>query len=170
MHTKLPIISFLQKLIIFCCLIFKEFEKKFLNQEIYGQLSEQAWSKGSFDFLKIIPLGAPRLFIQMLPKWKEVFIRMDSLLTMITNSFKSPVIQKLENIFYFFIFIFCTKAYSLFKNISKIKMTKISGTQIHLFHANADIKRMFTSFKSAFKNGSIHEQKQKDQPPISPLS
>ena len=49
-------------------------------------------------------------------------------------------------------------------------MTKTSDTQVHLFHANADIKRMFTSFKSAFKNESIHEQKQRDRPPIGPLS
>ena len=53
MHNKLPIINFLQKLIIiFCCLIFEEFEKKFLNQELYGQLPEQAWSEYSFGFSK----------------------------------------------------------------------------------------------------------------------
>ena len=45
-------------------------------------------------------------------------------------------------------------------------MTKTSDTQVHLFHANADIKKMFTSFKSALKNESIHEQKQKDCPQL----
>ena len=34
-------------------------------------------------------------------------------------------------------------------------------TQVHLFHAHADIKTRFTSFKSAFKNKNIHKQKQK---------
>ena len=60
--------QFFQKLIIFCCLIFEEFVKKFLNQEFYGQLPEQAWSKGLFDFSKIMPLGAPRSLIQMVSK------------------------------------------------------------------------------------------------------
>ena len=120
-------------------------------------------------FQKLYPSGHQG-FLFMVPKWKEVFIRMDSLLTMITNSSRVPLFKNLETFFYFFIFIFCTKAYSLFKNISKIKMTKTSDTQVHLFHANADIKRMFTSFKSAFKNGSICEQKQRDRPPIGPLS
>ena len=43
-------------------------------------------------------------------------------------------------------------------------MTKASKTQVHLFHAHADIKARFTSFKSALKNESIHEQKQGDRP------
>ena len=99
MHTKLPIISFLQKLIIiFCCLIFKESEKKFLNQEFYGQLLEHAWSKGSFDFSKFCPSGH-QVFFQIVSKWKEVFVRMDWLLTMITNSFKILITKNLETFF-----------------------------------------------------------------------
>ena len=31
---------------------FDEFEKKFLNREFYGQMPEQAWSNGLFDFFK----------------------------------------------------------------------------------------------------------------------
>ena len=68
MHTKLPIISFFQKLIIFCYLIFEKFEKAFLNQEFYGQLPEHAWSRGFFDFSKSCPLGHhPFFFTQMIP-------------------------------------------------------------------------------------------------------
>ena len=37
-------------------------------------------------------------------------------------------------------------------------------TQVHLFHEHADIKARFTSFKSAFRNENIHEQKQGDRP------
>ena len=63
-------------------------EKKSLNQEFYNQLSEQAWSEGSFDFLKIVPLEAPRSLIQMVSKRKGVFIEMDLSPIVITNSFK----------------------------------------------------------------------------------
>ena len=46
---------------------FEEFEKKFLNREFYGQLPEQAWSNGLFDFSKSCPLGHHVFFIQMIP-------------------------------------------------------------------------------------------------------
>ena len=36
---------------------FEEFEKKFPNREFYGQMPEQAWSNGLFDFSKSYPLG-----------------------------------------------------------------------------------------------------------------
>ena len=56
---------------------------------------------------------APRgvKFFQMIPKWRKVFIKMDWLLTMITNPFEIPVIQNLGNIFIFsfFTFLFKTK-------------------------------------------------------------
>ena len=32
---------------------FGEFEKKFLNREFYGQMPEQEWSNGLFDFSKL---------------------------------------------------------------------------------------------------------------------
>ena len=38
----------------------KNSRNKFLNQEFYGQLLENAWLKCLFDFFKIVPLGAPR--------------------------------------------------------------------------------------------------------------
>ena len=49
-------------------------------------------------------------------------------------------------------------------------MTKVSKTQVHLFHAHADIKARFISFKSAFKNENINEQKVRRPPLIDPLS
>ena len=126
MYTKLSIISFLKKLIIFCSLIFEEFEKKFLNQEFYDQLPEQAWSECSFGFQKKnVPHGAPRPFIQMVPRWKWVFVRMDTLPTMTTNSFK----VKDRTIGKHFHFHFCTvfmitKFIPLFRNIDKIQNEK----------------------------------------------
>ena len=76
-------------------------EKEFLNQEFYSQLPEQAWSKGSFDFSKIVPIGAPRSLIQIVPKRERVFIQMDLLPTVITNSFKIQN-QTFEQHFHFF--------------------------------------------------------------------
>ena len=125
MHTKLPIISFLQKLIIFCCLIFEEFEKKFLNQEFYGQLLELAWSKGSFDFSKIMPLRAPRSLVQMVSKWKGSVYR-DGF---ITNSNHQFFLDPKSNVWKTFSFsFFSTTLWSwnlfLFRNISKIPNDK----------------------------------------------
>ena len=82
------------------CLISEEFENKFLNQKFYGQLPEQAWSNGLFDFSKSCPSGCQ--VFQMIPKWRKVFIKMDWLLTMITNPFKIPIIQNLETFSFFF--------------------------------------------------------------------
>ena len=96
----------LRKLIIFYCLISEEFEKKILNQEFYDQLPEQVWSKGSFDFSKIEPLGVPSSLIQMVSKWKGVFIEMDLLPIVITNSFKIQN-QTFEKHFIFIFYFFC---------------------------------------------------------------
>ena len=76
-----------------------------------------------YSNFKIVPLRASRPFIKMIPKWKEAFIKIDSLLTMITNSFKNLVIQKLGNIFIFLFFV-CTIIHSLFRNIKKIQNDK----------------------------------------------
>ena len=104
----------------------EEFEKKFLNQDFYSQLLEQAWSKGSFDFSKLVPLGAPRSLIQMVSKWNGVFIEVGLLPTVITNSFENPIIKNLET---FFLSFFCTNFMimtfiPLFRNISKIHNDK----------------------------------------------
>ena len=103
----------------FCCLIFEEFEKKFLNQKFYDQLLEQAWSKGSFDFSKIVPLGVPRSLIQMVSKRQGMFIEMDLLPTVITNSFQIQN-QTFEKHFHFFSMTLWSWNIFLFRNISKI--------------------------------------------------
>ena len=129
----------LQKLIIFCCMIFEEFKKEILKSRIF----------------KIVPLGAPRPDIQIVQKWKKVFIRTDSLLTMITNSFNILFIQNLET-FLFFHF-FCNEIYSPFLKVStKFTMTKIFETQVPSFHAYADIKQCLYISK-VYEN--IHDQK-----------
>ena len=73
---------------------------------------------------------------------------MDSLLTMVTNSFEDPIIKNLKTFF----IIFCTdfmimKFILLFRNISKIHNNKRRPKQVYSFHANADINAKFTFFK-----------------------
>ena len=168
-HTKLPIISFLQKVIIFYCLIFKEFEKKFLNQEFYGQLPEQVWLKGSFDFSKIVPFGTPRSLIQMVSKQKGVFIEIDLLPTVITNSFK---IKHLKNIFIFFLrWFYDHEIYSFLETSARFIMTKVSETQVHSFHTQTDIKAMFTFLKKHIHEWKHSWSKDKQKLPlVDPLS
>ena len=85
---------------------------------------------------------------------------------LITNndhqSLRDPRYSELGNIFIFY--FFGTDIYSLFRNINKIQNDKMFETQVHLFHAHADIKARFTYFKSTFRNENIHEQKQGDSP------
>ena len=151
MHTKLPIISFFQKLIIFCCLIFEEFEQKFLNQEFNYQLPEQVWSKGSFDFFKIVPLGAPRSLIQMDSKRKGVIIEMDLSPTVITNSFEN-LFKNSKTFFHFFCTDFMIMTFiPLCRNINKIRNDKRCSKQVYSFHANVDIKTRFTSLKKCIQ-------------------
>ena len=89
----------------------------------------------------------------------------NSLLTMIINSFKDSFYSKTWKHFHFLFFIFfALKFIPSLKTLAKFRMIKTSKTQVHLFHAHADIKARFTSFKSAFKNKNIHEQKQGDRP------
>ena len=149
MHTKLPTVSFFFKNSSFFVTGFpKNSRNKFLNQEFYGQLLEQAWSKCLFNFSKSCPSGHQGF--QKIPKWKEVFIKTDWLLTMITNHFEIPVVQNLET-FSFFLFLhwlYDHKIYPFFfKTSAKFRTTKMSETQVHSFHANANIKVKFTSLE-----------------------
>ena len=123
-----------------------------MDQKFYCLLPRHAWSTGLFDFQNRAPRGT-KVFIQMVPKWNEVFFfGRDSLLTIITNSFKNPVIQKLGNIFLlFFIFIFYDEAYFLFKNISKIKITK------NLTHKSIYFMQMLTS-KECLHFSKVHSE------------
>ena len=69
--------------------------------------------------------------------------------TMTTNSFENPIIKNLETFFFdFTIMTFIP----LFRNISKIHNDKRRPKQVYSFHANADIKVMFTFLKK-----HIHE-------------
>ena len=147
MHTKLPTVNFFQKLIIFVAWFPKNSRNKFLNQELYGQLPEKAWSKCLFDFPKSYPSGHQGF--QKIPKWKKVFIQTNWLLTMITNHFEIPVVQNLKTFSFFALTLWSQNLFPFFlKKIStKFRTTKMSETQVHSFHANADIKEKFTSFE-----------------------
>ena len=73
---------------------------------------------------------------------------------MTTNFFENPIIKNLETFFYHF---FCTDFtimtfIPLYRNISKIYNDKRRPKQVYSFHANADIKAMFTFLKK-----HIHE-------------
>ena len=105
---------------------------------------------------------------QKISKWKKVFIKMDSLPTVITNSFRIPVVQKFENIFTHIFIFSCTRIYSLFISNNKIHDDKMRLKQVYSFHTNADIKVKFTFFKSVWKH-SWSKDKQK-LPLVDPLS
>ena len=68
---------------------------------------------------------------------------MDLLPTVITNSFKILVVKKFENIFthIFLSFAFALGFILFLEVLAKLMMTKISKTQVHSFHAHADIKQ-----------------------------
>ena len=162
MHTKLPIISFFQKLIIFFyCLIFKEFEKKFLNQEFYGQLPEQAWSKGSFDFSKIMLLRAPKSLIQMVSKWKGSVYR-DGFITNSNHQFfpdpKSNVWKK-NFIFIFFQWLYDHENYSFLETLARFLMTKTLKTSLFISCKCWHQSSVYIFSKSTFTNENIHDQK-----------
>ena len=62
---------------------------------------------------------------QKTPKWKKVFIKMDWLLTMITNHFEIPVVQNLKTFSFFLHWLYDHEIYSLFFfNIGKIQNDK----------------------------------------------
>ena len=125
----------------------KNSRNKFLNQEFYGQMPEQAWSNGLFNFSKIVLLRAPRSLIQMVLKWKGVFIEMGLLSTVITNSFKIQN-QTFKKHFHFFALTLWSWNLFLFRNISEIHNDKgIWNTSAHV-----DIKAVFT-----FLEKHIHE-------------
>ena len=159
MHTKLPHISFFSKNSSFFVAWFsKNSRNKFLNQEFYGQLLEQAWSNGLFDpFKNRAPRGTKAFFIQMVPRWKWAFVG-------ITKNdhqfFRESYYQKLGNIF-FIIFALTLWSWHLFPFLeisTKFIMTK--GIQNKFIH----FMRMLTSKQSlhfsisAFTNENIHNK------------
>ena len=98
-------------------------------------------------FSKSCPSGY-QFFFQIAPKWKEVSIGMDSLLTMVTNSFENPIIKTWKHFFFYFMIM---KFILLSRNISKIHNDKRRPKQVYSFHANADIKAKFTFFKKCIR-------------------
>ena len=75
----------------------------------------------------------------------------------ITNSFKTSVIQKFENIF--FLPIFCCTEFVLFLDATT-KFMMVKGVQkVYSFHANAYIKVKFTFSISVFANENIYDRK-----------
>ena len=87
--------QFLQKLVIFCCLISEEFERVRKS----GILWPIAWEgviKWFVWFFKIVPLGAPRFSKDFEVEESFFFVfffKMGLLPTVITNSFRTLVVQ-----------------------------------------------------------------------------
>ena len=86
---------------------------------------------------------APRgiKFFQMTPKWRKVFIKMDWLLTMITNPFEIPIIQNLET--FFFSFFYSKQNTILFRD-----KNKMINYFLYFFFKNS--KHIFCFDKSQF--------------------
>ena len=159
MHTKLPIISS-YKIHLFVCLIFEEFE----GVSKSGILWPVAWAgiiKKFIRFFKIVPLGVSSFFFQLVPKWKEVSIGLDSLLTIVTNSFENSIIKNLETFFHHF-FALTLWSWNLFPFLeisTKFLMTKgIQNKFIHFVQMLVS-KQSLHFFKNAFTNENIHKQK-----------
>ena len=109
MHTKLPIINFFQKLIIFFIAWFSENSRtKVLTQKFYGQLLEQAWSKNLFNFFRIVPLRVSDFFSNDF-KVKESVYQDGLTINNDHQSFQNPHYSKFGNIFIFFYLLFKIK-------------------------------------------------------------
>ena len=122
-------ISFFQKLIIFRCLIFEKFKKKVSKSGVSWPIAWEGVIKRFIRFFKIVPLGY-HIFIQMISQWKEVFIKVGSLPTVITNSFRTSVVQKLENIFNHIFFLLHWDLFS-FRSMNKIHDDKTRPKQVY---------------------------------------
>ena len=94
---------------------------------------------------------------------------MGSLPTVITNSFRIPVVQKFENIFTHIFSFYFALGFILFLEVSvKFMMKKISETQVPSFHAYVDIKQRLYISKV---HENTHDQKTKKKLPlVDPLS
>ena len=124
------------------------------------------------SIFKNVLIGAPRPFIQMVSKRKGVFIEMDLLPIVITNSFKIQN-QTFEKHFHFLSFSLTLWSWNLFlfRNISEIQNDKIFETQVHLFHAHANIKVRFTFLKKYIHEWKHSWSKDKQMLPlVNPLS
>ena len=113
--------QFPSKLIIFLLPDFQRIQEEVFKSGILWPIAWASVIKRFIWFFKIVPLEAPRSFIQMVSKWKGVFIEMDLLPTVITNSFKiqNQTFEKL-----FFVLTLWSWNLFLFRNIGKIHNDK----------------------------------------------
>ena len=102
----------------FFCPISEEFENKFLNQEFYGQLPEQAWSNGLFDFSKSCPSGC-QVFSNDSKEKESIY--QDGLTTNNDHqSFRNPRYSKPWKHFHFLLF-YSKKNTILFRDKKKMR-------------------------------------------------
>ena len=157
MHTKLPIISFFQKLIIFLLLDFRRIRKEVSKSGILWSIAWADVIKRFIWFFKVVPFGAPRSLIQMVSKRNGVFIEMDLLPIVITNSFKIQN-QIFERHFHFF-WLYDHKIYSFLEPSAKFVMIKgIQNKFIHFMQILTSKQSLHFS-KGTFTNEHIHNQK-----------
>ena len=114
MHTKLPIINFFQNSSFFVAWFSKNSRISFWIRNFMASCLSKHDQMVYSIFQNRAPQGVK--FFQMISKWMKVFIKMDWLLTMITNPFEISIVQNLK-IFSFFHFssFIQTKTSSYFK-------------------------------------------------------
>ena len=119
MHTKLPNISFFQKLVIFCCLIFEEFERVCKS----GILWPIAWEgviKWFIRFFKIVPLKAPHFLFKWFHNERKCLLRQ------VHYQQQSPILSgfplfKIRRYFQsYFLILFCTGFILFLDAVNKI--------------------------------------------------
>ena len=93
----------LQKFIFFVAWFSKNSRKSFWIRNFIIHCLNRRDQRVDLIFQNRAPWGIKVFFIQKIPKWKKVFIKMDWLLTMITNSFKIPITKNLKTFFYHFL-------------------------------------------------------------------
>ena len=124
---------------------FQRIRERDSESGILGPIAWVGMIKRFIRFFKIVPFGAPRLFIQMVQGENECLL---GLPIMTTNSFENPITKNLETFFYFFALTLMIMTFiPLFRNVNKIHNDKRHPKQIYSFCANADIKVEFTFFK-----------------------
>ena len=147
MRTKLPNISFFSKTSHFLLPDFRRIRESLQIRNLMANCLRRRDQMVYSIFSKSC-LSRHQGF-QKISKWKKVFIEIGSLPTVITNSFRIPVVQKFENIFtHIFSFSF---ALGFFRSINKIYDDKRHLKQVYSFHTNADIKIKFTFFKKCIR-------------------
>ena len=171
MHTKLPIISFLQKLIIFLLPDFRRIRKEVSKSEILWPIAWTIGIKRFIWFSKIMPLGASRSFVQMFSKWKESVYR-DGFITNSNHQFfPDPKSNFWKTFSFFFQWLYDHEIYSFLETSARFLMTKAYKISLFIsckcWHQN----NVYISRKSTFTDDNIHNQKtNKNCPLVDPLS